>query len=64
LLVRDVLDEFFSNPSLENLSDFSITQTYRKEKNNIRINQFVASLPEQYKIEDLAKFDYVFIRRP
>jgi hypothetical protein len=62
--VREVLDEHFSNPSLDNIDDFSITQTYRKDKNNIRINQFVQNLPDEYRIEDLAKFDYVFVRRP
>ena len=58
------LKQYFNSEYVNShIDNFTITETYRAGKENIKINTFIKLLPKTHKIDDLSKFVYVFIQK-
>lgn len=63
-LISTTLDKHLDSIDIDK---FTITETFRQKvgdkRGNVKILSFVNSLPDGYSIDNLSKFDYVFIKR-
>jgi hypothetical protein len=65
-LADDIVNRYFNRLYIsQHIDDFTITEQFKKDKNNIKIQTFVAIMKaEGHVIDNLQRFDYVFIKRP